>query len=952
MWIGFLFLIVQKAHSQQAKYLPLSNDGFVLNLSKVQTSFEKLDALNFNYESIWQVVPNDTGGLFLAEVKKYPKSNLREISSASSITSLTYSYLSSVITAKGQNDSLFLFIQNRLKNHTYQLLKALYYNNTLLILDTLTNEYEIDIQGASYVYSTRLMSIQGNRLFVLSKVDSMHDLTVFDNVFSSKPKLIKYKLDSVMGINHNLAMTSPRFIIPKNSEKNSFIIGGSFINRSNASYQVIAQLKFNGNKITEHQIIDTFNIPLGTPVATDDISRRNSSVMQKALTSYALSPNDSFLYACFVNYKFKKELLPPPYNVEAMLLRIDHTYTIRQYALYDKENFAKYKELVLRMPNVIDNNYTIFEECAPQQMRLAPDGKIYFINLKQKGPQYIGWIQKANELLQEKNIITQGIQIKPVPKYYYNLSKFAMDYTPYKKLRFLRSKTCTDYLQLFADADTFYKDFEWLVYTDSGTVDKQYFGKSLKHPVKGKNKFFVALRGISNTGYSVWTSDTISFNTKPKALFSADTSQWCQWVGLKMKNLSYSQYNNNEQFTWQILQDNKVERSFKGKEPFITFNKKGAFTVRLIYNNGTCTDTFTQSAVINIIEAPKPGFSLSDTLLCTPDTVLVTDLSVGKVVHRNFNWSDGFTDSSISHSRIFNKRQKIWIHQELLGPTGCITKDSQMLNVINSIDKYSLQFLASTQVIDSHLVALQWDKHPQAAAYKYSNQLSTQKLSIGTNNYLLDTVPQNSNKISYTYQITAIDSCGNSNLARNSLNTILLQANNYNNQTVSLNWTAHKLWPQGIKTYQIEYSYNNIDWLVLDQTAMLNLSPIDVKSQTIDSIYYRVLALSNRNPTDTSISNSKKVKLSNTLFIPNAFSPNNDGTNDVFSLSGIGISQLKCIIYGRNGQVISISDTPANLWDGYINGNKAPIGTYTYSLHVKFTDNTSTEFTGKVNLIE
>ena len=68
---------------------------------------------------------------------------------------------------------------------------------------------------------------------------------------------------------------------------------------------------------------------------------------------------------------------------------------------------------------------------------------------------------------------------------------------------------------------------------------------------------------------------------------------------------------------------------------------------------------------------------------------------------------------------------------------------------------------------------------------------------------------------------------------------------------------------------------------------------------------------------------------SNALFVPNAFTPNGDGQDDVFyPRCGAGISQIKSFrVYDRWGELLFDRENLApndasNAWDGTYNGEK------------------------------
>ncbi len=69
--------------------------------------------------------------------------------------------------------------------------------------------------------------------------------------------------------------------------------------------------------------------------------------------------------------------------------------------------------------------------------------------------------------------------------------------------------------------------------------------------------------------------------------------------------------------------------------------------------------------------------------------------------------------------------------------------------------------------------------------------------------------------------------------------------------------------------------------------------------------------------------------------IPNAFSPNNDGKNDVFYVKSTGYNTLKCTIINRYGDVVYIFYGLNGNWDGYTPaGLPCTDGTYFVSVEV------------------
>lgn len=92
------------------------------------------------------------------------------------------------------------------------------------------------------------------------------------------------------------------------------------------------------------------------------------------------------------------------------------------------------------------------------------------------------------------------------------------------------------------------------------------------------------------------------------------------------------------------------------------------------------------------------------------------------------------------------------------------------------------------------------------------------------------------------------------------------------------------------------------------------------------------------------------------FWIPNAFTPcNNDGVNDIFKPSGIGVAigenSYSMRIFDRWGhQIFSTNDFETG-WDGKIGGGWATPGVYNYFIEVLYGDGLWHVFSGKVNVI-
>lgn len=81
--------------------------------------------------------------------------------------------------------------------------------------------------------------------------------------------------------------------------------------------------------------------------------------------------------------------------------------------------------------------------------------------------------------------------------------------------------------------------------------------------------------------------------------------------------------------------------------------------------------------------------------------------------------------------------------------------------------------------------------------------------------------------------------------------------------------------------------------------------------------------------------NVRIIPICDELFIPEAFSPNGDGLNDVFAPIDYGQSDMISFqVFNRYGQMLFEANNFGDTWDGTAGGKDQPIGTYAYLLRV------------------
>jgi gliding motility-associated-like protein len=98
------------------------------------------------------------------------------------------------------------------------------------------------------------------------------------------------------------------------------------------------------------------------------------------------------------------------------------------------------------------------------------------------------------------------------------------------------------------------------------------------------------------------------------------------------------------------------------------------------------------------------------------------------------------------------------------------------------------------------------------------------------------------------------------------------------------------------------------------------------------------------------------VKPDMLIFVPNAFTPDGDGLNELWGpvLSNVDAAAYKLTIYDRYGQIVFETRDPKQKWNGGMNGSDFFVQAGVYSWVIEAKNNINREeinFTGLVTVV-
>ncbi len=88
------------------------------------------------------------------------------------------------------------------------------------------------------------------------------------------------------------------------------------------------------------------------------------------------------------------------------------------------------------------------------------------------------------------------------------------------------------------------------------------------------------------------------------------------------------------------------------------------------------------------------------------------------------------------------------------------------------------------------------------------------------------------------------------------------------------------------------------------------------------------------------------------FFIPNIFSPNGDGENDILYVRGNEIATINFVIYNRWGEKVFETNDIKSGWDGTYKGNPFNTAVFVYSVKAIFENGEMIEKNGNITLVK
>ncbi|MCB0402704.1 MAG: gliding motility-associated C-terminal domain-containing protein [Flavobacteriales bacterium] len=410
------------------------------------------------------------------------------------------------------------------------------------------------------------------------------------------------------------------------------------------------------------------------------------------------------------------------------------------------------------------------------------------------------------------------------------------------------------------------------------------------------------------------------FEIIPKAQFSVDNFQGCAPLTVTFTNSSGS----SDSYLWDFGGGDTTSQIFN---PVKTYTNPGTYNVTLLITDSICNTVDT--AFQTIVVAPPITVFGGDTI-GTCDT---TTLSVNTTGNPSFFiWSSNnqFTDtlnSSLTDSSLFvTVGDTTWFY--VMASNGpCSAIDSFRVDWLG----FDIQANDAAICSGEQVQITTSTNSPTSLTYSWTPSASI--VSGGTTG-----TPTVNPAVTTTYTVTAQNA--NGCFASDTAQVIVsgFNANNIN------------LWADNDSIYGSGGTYLHVT--PGSGFTYVWVPPFNLDNPTSPNPYFTPTFPSTTTFTLTMTEDGSGCSYSRTItiyafdvvcgepdiFIPNAFTPNNDNENDVLYVRGRNVGDMVLKIYNRWGELVFETQQQRNGWDGTFKGELVDPGVFVYYLTVTCVD--------------
>lgn len=416
-------------------------------------------------------------------------------------------------------------------------------------------------------------------------------------------------------------------------------------------------------------------------------------------------------------------------------------------------------------------------------------------------------------------------------------------------------------------------------------------------------------------------------NTTPVASFTTDPGDGCIDLEVAFQNTS-----TDADFEQWDFGDGNISSL---PNPFHTYSVAGTYTIELVTENGNgCTDTTTATVIAHPL--PTSDFTLSATESCdTAATVQTLNASQGAT---GYSWDFGNGQTS-----------------ELNQPEINYTEAGTYTITLTATNQFGCQAVSSNTFIQHPTPVALFTASPQPGCEGYpiaflnaSLNSTTFAWTMGDGTTATEAFPLHSYEAAGSYDVQLIaygeGGCSDTTLVPAAVVIDPRPLAGFTSDT--LETLSYALQFHNTSEGAISFTWNFDDGVTTADIHPLHVFPADGGGFSVC-----LVAVNEFGCPDTLC---KFINLPGDphIFVPNAFTPNGDTSNDTFRpiLDGFVGWNYRFMVFDRWGQPAYDTRDPSAAWDGNRNGVESPIDVYVWKVIVE-RNGDARDFIGHVSLV-
>jgi gliding motility-associated-like protein len=315
------------------------------------------------------------------------------------------------------------------------------------------------------------------------------------------------------------------------------------------------------------------------------------------------------------------------------------------------------------------------------------------------------------------------------------------------------------------------------------------------------------------------------------------------------------------------------------------------------------------TSVAFTIEDPEPMVvqTSPDVSFVCPEEYTIAATVTGGYPAYSYQWTGGYNTDQISVTALSSSTYNVFV-TDACGFTAnastTITMPNYQQLTVNSTDAIVCNgdTATLTATVSGGLGTIQylWDGTGTDPSYTFSPAATT------------------------TITLVVTDSCG---LSENTTSTVTVDE-------VDASFTHELVRNDAVQFENTSVNTNDVLWDFGDGTTGTNERP--QHTYELPGTYTVSMTVTNDNGCEATVIDSVTVYPPLHVYVPNSFTPNNDGINDVFGVVGEGYLWYDLEVFDRWGnKVVSGRYRDDTAWDGTYKGKLVPAGAYTYRVWIE-----------------